>query len=140
MNTDRFFADSFHFFFGLTRGEVPSDGFENFTGALSKKKIQGVHRMTVTRRKKVKDPLTGGELVFAFKTPNKTNSGGGYGPGGGSQKLVVYTSSTPTLKSGVTAGGTEVLDGNGYYPATATGGTNVTLSNYSSSGGGPGGW
>lgn len=83
----------------------------------------------------------GGELVFAFKTPNKTNSGGGgYGPGGGSQKLVVYTSSTPTLKSGVTAGGTEVLDGNGYYPATATGGTNVTLSNYSSSGGGPGGW
>lgn len=38
---------------------VPSTGFENFTGALSKKKIQGVHRMTVTRRKKVKDPLTG---------------------------------------------------------------------------------
>ena len=36
---------------------VPSDGFENFTGALSKKKIQGVHHMTVTRRKKVKDPL-----------------------------------------------------------------------------------
>ena len=38
---------------------VPSDGFENFTGALSKKKIQGVNHMTVTRRKKVKDPLTG---------------------------------------------------------------------------------
>lgn len=38
---------------------VPSDGFENFTGALSKKKIQGINRMTVTRRKKVKDPLTG---------------------------------------------------------------------------------
>ena len=38
---------------------VPSTGFENFTGALSKKKIQGVHHMTVTRRKKVKDPLTG---------------------------------------------------------------------------------
>ncbi len=38
---------------------VPTDGFENFTGALSKKKIQGVHHMTVTRRKKVKDPLTG---------------------------------------------------------------------------------
>lgn len=37
----------------------PSDGFENFTGAWSKKKIQGVHRMTVTRRKRVKDPLTG---------------------------------------------------------------------------------
>lgn len=38
---------------------VPTDGFENFTGALSKKKIQGVNHMTVTRRKKVKDPLTG---------------------------------------------------------------------------------
>lgn len=86
----------------------------------------------------------GGELVFVFKTPNKSNSGGGgYGQGGGgsSQKLVVYTSSTPTLKSGVTAGGTEVLEGLGYYPATATGGSNVSLSNYSSSGGGgPGGW
>ena len=38
---------------------VPSDGIENFTGAWSKKKIQGVNHMTVTRRKKVKDPLTG---------------------------------------------------------------------------------
>ena len=38
---------------------VPTDGFENFTGALSKKKIQGDNRMTVTRRKKIKDPLTG---------------------------------------------------------------------------------
>ena len=38
---------------------VPTDGFENFTGAWSKKKIQGVNHMTVTRRKKVKDPLTG---------------------------------------------------------------------------------
>ena len=31
---------------------VPSDGFENFTGAWSKKKIQGVDHMTVTRRKR----------------------------------------------------------------------------------------
>ena len=38
---------------------VPSAGIENFTGALSKKKIQGVNHMTVTHRKKVKDPLTG---------------------------------------------------------------------------------
>ena len=79
----------------------------------------------------------GGELVFVFKTPTRSSSGGGYGPGGGSgsQKLVVYTSSTPTLKSGVTASGTEIFNGNGYYPATATGGTDVTLSDYSSSGG-----
>ena len=37
----------------------PMTGFENFTGALSKKKVQGVHQMTVTRRKTVKDPISG---------------------------------------------------------------------------------
>ena len=37
----------------------PMDGFEYFTGTLSKKKIQGVHHMTVTRIKSVKDPVTG---------------------------------------------------------------------------------
>ena len=46
---------------------VPTDGFENFTGALSKKKIQGVHHMTVTRRKRVKDPLTGEVVGFGPK-------------------------------------------------------------------------
>ncbi len=79
----------------------------------------------------------GDELVVAFQTPTKSNnSGGGHGPGGGggSQKMVVYTSSTPTLKSGVTAGGTAILNGMVYYPATASGGTSVSLSNYSSSG------
>ena len=85
----------------------------------------------------------GSDVAFAFKTPTKTSSGGGgYGPGGGSsQKLVVYTSSTPSLKSGVTVGGTEIFNGMGYYPATATGGSSVSLSNYSTGGGGgPGGW
>lgn len=87
----------------------------------------------------------GNELVAAFQTPTKSNNsgGGGHGPGGGgggSQKMVVYTSSTPTLKSGVTAGGTAILNGMVYYPATASGGSSVTLSNYSSNGGGPGGW
>ena len=38
---------------------VPSDGIEQFNGAFSNKKIQGVNHMTVTRRKRVKDPLTG---------------------------------------------------------------------------------
>lgn len=37
----------------------PTDGFGYYTGALSKKKTQGVNRITVTRRKKVKDPITG---------------------------------------------------------------------------------
>ena len=36
---------------------VPTAGFESFTGAISKKKDQS--HMLVTRRKRVKDPLTG---------------------------------------------------------------------------------
>ena len=36
-----------------------SDGVQLMTGALSKKKVQGLHRITVTRVKPVKDPLTG---------------------------------------------------------------------------------
>ena len=92
----------------------------------------------------------GGTLVAAFKTPTKSSSGGGGGmwpgggPGGGGNnnlKLIVYTSSTPTLKSGVTvSGGTELFDGMGNINGTIDGGSNVSLSNYTSSGGGPGGW
>lgn len=37
----------------------PMTGIENFTGALSKRKVQGVNDMTVTRRKPVKDPISG---------------------------------------------------------------------------------
>ena len=83
---------------------------------------------------------SGGTLVTAFKTPAKASSGG-WG-GNSSQKLVVYSSSaTPTLMSGVTASGTAVFGGMAYYPAEVNGGSSVTLSNYSSSGGGgPGGW
>ena len=83
----------------------------------------------------------GNDLVAAFKTPSKTTSSGGMGggPGGGgssSQKLVVYTSSTPTLKSGVTVSeGTEYFSGLANIGGTVSGGTNVTLSNYSSGGG-----
>ncbi|MBR7153864.1 MAG: hypothetical protein IKD12_00965, partial [Paludibacteraceae bacterium] len=84
-----------------------------------------------------------GELVAAFQTPSKsTSGGGGGGPGGGgpggggsqTQKLVVYTSSTPTLKSGVTAAGTAILNSMVYYPASVSGGSSVSLSNYSSNG------
>ena len=87
----------------------------------------------------------GSELVAAFKTPaaSTSSSGGGRpggGPGGGgSKKLVVYTSSTPALKSGVTvSGGTEYFDGAANIGGTVTGGSSVTLSDYTSSGG-PGG-
>ncbi len=89
----------------------------------------------------------GDTLVAAFKTPTKSSSGGGGGGwgapggGGGSQKLIVYTSSTPALQSGVTAsGGTELFDGMCNINGTVSGGTSVSLSNYSSNSGGGGGW
>ena len=85
----------------------------------------------------------GSELVAAFKTPAaSTSSSGGGRPGGGgsgSKKLVVYTSSTPALKSGVTvSGGTTYFDGAANIGGTVSGGSSVSLSNYTSSGG-PGG-
>ena len=75
--------------------------------------------------------LTVGSTTFAFKTPNS-----------GGSTMVVSGASTPTLKSGVTASGTTIFDGVAFYPATASGGSSVTLSSYSggNSGGGPGGW
>ena len=82
----------------------------------------------------------GSELVAAFKTPTtSTSSSGGGRPGGsGSKKLVVYASSSPALKSGVTvSGGTEYFDGAANIGGTVSGGTSVTLSNYTSSGGMP---
>lgn len=86
----------------------------------------------------------GDTLVAAFKTPTKSSGGGGGGwPGGGnnSQKLIVYTSSTPTLQSGITVSeGTELFDGIANINGTINGGSSVSLSNYTSSGGGPGGW
>ena len=82
----------------------------------------------------------GGTLVAAFKTPASSSSSGGGGrpgSGGGSQKLIVYTSSTPTVKSGVTVtDGTEYFGGMATIGGTVSGGTDVTLSNYSSSSGG----
>ena len=91
----------------------------------------------------------GSELVVAFKTPEKSSSstggnrppGGGGGPGGsGGQALVVYTSSSPTLTSGVTvSGGTEYFNDIANIGGTVNGGSTVVLSDYSNSGGGPGG-
>ena len=71
--------------------------------------------------------LAVGSEVFAFKTPSS-----------GGSTMVVSGASTPTLQSGVTASGTSIFDGEGYYPASATGGSSVTLSSYTG-GGGPGG-
>lgn len=80
----------------------------------------------------------GSELVVAFKTPATSSSSSGSGrPGGSSSsgKLVVYTSSTPALKSGVTvSGGTEYFDGAANIGGSVSGGSSVTLSAYTSSG------
>ena len=84
----------------------------------------------------------GGTLVGAFMTPASTSTapnhapgwgggGGGFGPGGEKQKLVVYTSSTPSLKSGVSvSGGTSVWNGCGNMGGSVSGGSTVELSNY----------
>ena len=72
--------------------------------------------------------LTVGDETIAFKTP----SSGGNG-------LVVSGASQPTLKQGVTVSdGTVVFGGNGYTGATVTGGSSVSLSEYSEQGGGGG--
>jgi hypothetical protein len=82
----------------------------------------------------------GGTLAAIFKTPATTStSGGGGGPwgGGSSQKLIVYTSGTPTLTSGVTvSGGTEICGSTLNNGGTVSGGSSISLSNYTSSGGG----
>ena len=73
--------------------------------------------------------LTYGNETFAFQTPSSGGSG-----------LVVSASSTPSLKSGVTvSSGTQIFDGAGYTGASVSGGSTVSLSQYSSGGGGPGG-
>lgn len=73
--------------------------------------------------------LTVGSDVFAFKTPSS-----------GGNTMVVSGASTPTLTQGVTASGTSIFNSTAYYPASVSGGSNVSLSAYSgsSSGGGPG--
>lgn len=77
--------------------------------------------------------LTYGNETFAFKTPSS-----------GGSTLVVSAASTPSLMKGVTVSdGTSIFGGVGYTGATVSGGSSVSLSNYSSGGGnnpgGPGG-
>jgi hypothetical protein len=87
--------------------------------------------------------MTYGSNVIAFLTPTTSSGGGGWNPGGGpggggnSSGLVVSAPSTPTLKSGVTvSNGTPVFYGpKSYLNATVTGGSSVSLSQYSSGGG-----
>ena len=71
----------------------------------------------------------GSDTAFAFKVPSNSSMG---------DKLVVYTTGTPSLKTGVSGSGDAFWSGNGY--SSATGGSTVSLSDYNSnSGSGPGG-
>ena len=74
----------------------------------------------------------GNGLALAFKTPSS-----------GGSTLVVSTSGTSSLKSGVTVSeGTSCFNGMGNVGGTVSGGSTITLSSYSGGngmGGGPGG-
>lgn len=72
----------------------------------------------------------GSDVALAFKTPAS-----------GGKTLVVSTSGTTTLKSGITvSGGEEYFGGVGNIGGTVTGGSTVSLSQYTSNGGNrPGG-
>jgi len=70
--------------------------------------------------------LTNGDEIFAFKTPSS-----------GGTTLVVSASAKPTVKSGVTvSGGTNIFGGMGNIDPTVTGGSSVSLSNYTGGVGG----
>lgn len=71
--------------------------------------------------------LTVGDKVFAFFTPKS-----------GGNTLVVSGASTPTLQKGITASGTAIFNNMGYYPASVSGGSSVSLSAYSGGNGGGG--
>lgn len=73
-----------------------------------------------------------GELVATVKTPSSTSSLG--------SGMVVSTSGTPTLKSGVTVtGGNSIFGGMGNTGGSVSGGNSVSLSAYTASGGMGGG-
>lgn len=67
----------------------------------------------------------GSNLVLAFQTPGKSTGKGG------NQQLVIYTSSTPSLQSGVAvSGGTAYFGGMAYIDGTVSGGSSVSLNNW----------
>ena len=81
---------------------------------------------------------SGSSVAFAAITPTFSGGGGGgpWGGGGSSSKtMVVSAPSTPALYMSVTGTGTSLWSGKGY--TNATGGSSVTLSNYTGGGSGP---
>ena len=75
---------------------------------------------------------SGGTLVMAFKVPSNSSMG---------TPLVVSTSGTATLKSGISvSGGTSIWNGFGQVDATVSGGSSVSLSSYTGGHQGGGRW
>ncbi|MBP5240841.1 MAG: carbohydrate-binding domain-containing protein, partial [Bacteroidales bacterium] len=82
--------------------------------------------------------ITVGSDTYAFKTPASSSSGGGGGPrpGSGSSSLVVSGSVQPTVKSGVAVnGGTNYFNNTFTVGGTVSGGSQVSLTNYTGGGG-----
>ncbi len=74
--------------------------------------------------------LSGDNGTFAFKTPSSLKT----------TTMVVSTSGSTSLQSGVSASGSSILNGYAYSGASVSGGSSVTLSSYTGgNGGGPGG-
>lgn len=101
---------------GFERDASISDGTAKSASSFSKGTWYGLYN--------------GSTPAFAFKVPSNSSMG---------STMAVYTTSTPSLKSSVTAGGTSFWNGYGY--TSCSGGSDVTLSTYNNGGGGgqPGG-
>ena len=100
---------------GLENGASVSNGTAQQAGSYSKGTWYALYNSSSS-------------VAFAFKVPSNSSMG---------TPMVVYTTGSTSLKSGVTGSGTSFWDGNGY--SSCSGGSSVSLSSYSGGSGGPGG-
>ena len=100
---------------GLENGASVSNGTAQQAGSYSKGTWYALYNSSSS-------------VAFAFKVPSNSSMG---------TPMVVYTTGSTSLKSGVTGSGTSFWDGNGY--TSCSGGSSVSLSSYSGGSGGPGG-
>jgi len=100
---------------GLENGASVSNGTAQQAGSYSKGTWYALYNSSSS-------------VAFAFKVPSNSSMG---------TPLVVYTTGSTSLKSGVTGSGNSFWDGNGY--TSCSGGSSVSLSSYSGGSGGPGG-
>lgn len=100
---------------GLERGASVSNGTAYQASSYSKGSWYGLYNSS-------------NSLAFAFKMPSNNNMG---------TPMVVYTTGTTSIKSGVSGSGTSFWSGNGY--SACSGGSSVSLSTYNGGGSGPGG-